>query len=458
MSELLRNDVEGGYPNLMGLFRNDDYKVYAKTGTTNWGSEGAQFDIPSGSIKDGWVVGCTSEYSVATWMGYEKGQVGKPSYMTYDLYNKNIKGKITKLILDETAEKFGYPEDIARPSGITSITHIAKVGTPYVAPIEGIDEKYLTSGLIMSKSPLASLSSPQKATISDLPEEPKITINGTKLSITWPKYPDEKLLEVADETIDLVLNKSDGETLFATKGNRMFDYTWVFGAVKYKADISVGGKLIKSITSGDNEELIDLTGEITSDSKKVTACAYYGYENANVNSASKCKEVEINDTVTVNLSADLNTLKSTLSNYGTVEVEKKAATSDHKKGTFELFVYDPSERNLTNDLGSSKELHSLSIKKFVIVEYTDATITLQITSTPSVTGGVSANSKITFEANVTLSDGSTYDDKYDWDITGNAVDGVANGNKFTVTIIENCTVSVELEDGTSAEIEVKINN
>ena len=36
MSELLKHNVTGGYPNLMGLFRNDTYSVYAKTGTTDY--------------------------------------------------------------------------------------------------------------------------------------------------------------------------------------------------------------------------------------------------------------------------------------------------------------------------------------------------------------------------------------------------------------------------------------
>ena len=463
MSEILRNNVEGGYANLMGLFRNDDYKVYAKTGTTNWGSEGKQFDIPNGSIKDGWVVACTSDYSIATWMGYEKGQVGKPSYMSYDIYNKNIKGKISKLIIQKTVEKFGVPEDINKPSGITSITHITKAGVPYVAPIDGMDEKYITTGLIKADSQYAKLSSPQAATIAELEKDPEVSINGTKLSIKWPKYPDEKMLEVAEDTMDISLLKSDGTVLLPATGARLFDYTWAFGAIKYKADFYVNDVAVGSITTGDNDYTFDLTDKIKG-GDKVTACAYYGYENEKLNSSSKCVKVDINDTISVKLpsSKTIDSLKSAFSPYTTVEVIEKPADSSHGKDTYEAYINSTDSSSNRIDLTRDTiELHSLSLSKIIIISYKDAKVVsfnLTVTGHQPSDGKIKLDADVTsveFVASVTMSDGNPYDSAgYTWTIDGEKQS--QNGSTFTLTTIENCVVKVTIKDGSSEEIKVEV--
>ena len=387
LSELLKNDVEGGYANLMGLFRSDDYTVYAKTGTTNWGTEGKQFNIPNGSIKDGWVVACTSDFSVATWMGYEKGQVGKPSYMTYDIYNKNIKGKISKLILEKTAEKFGFASDIAKPSGIKSITHIAKVGTPYVAPIEGMDSKYITTGYINSSSKLASLSSPQSATVKELESSPKAELKGTELTIEWPTYPDESLLSVASDDIDISLKKSDGSVLLAYSGNRLFDYTWAFGAIKYKADITVknGNSVVvtKSVTNGDNKATISLQDSLAS-GYKISACAYYGYENANVNSASKCIDVDVKSTMQVHIPNTLNVdeMITQLRNEGfSVIVTELPEDSGHANGTWTLYRLEPDRKEVNTSLyGSNIDVDSFKFKGFEVYKYVEGEKSISLSS------------------------------------------------------------------------------
>ena len=436
MSELLRNDVEGGYANLMGLFRNDDYKVYAKTGTSNWGSEGAQFNIPNGSIKDGWVVACTSDYSIATWMGYEKAQVGKPSYMNYDVYNKNIKGKISKLIIQKTVEKFGTPKDIARPDGIRSITHITKAGTPYVSPIEGMDEKYITTGLIKTDSKYAALSTPQAATISELSEDPKVTLEGTKLSITWPKYPDESMLKVADDTMDISLLKSDGTVLLAAKGTRLFDYTWAFGAIKYKADIMVDGKTIKTITSGEKESSVDLTGDINSKSNLKT-CAYYGYENEKVNSTSKCIDVEIKSLkgITIPSNSSLSDVKKIFSSLTDNIIETPQANNDATENQVFKVLINDKEVNI----GSEITIDTLAIEKVEIYYYSKVNYSLNIS------GSRTTDNKIKLVASLTPDDNSA---TYIWYEGGSQISG-ETGNEITIEIPDN---------GSSFEYKVESSN
>ena len=366
MSELLKNNVEGGYSNLMGLFKNDNYKVYAKTGTTNWGTEGAQYNIPNGSIKDGWVVGCTSDYSVATWMGYEKAQLNKISYMTYDVYNKNIKGKITKLILDKTVDKFGYPKDIQKPSGVSSIRHIKKIGLPYVAPIEGMDEEYITNGYIKSSSKYVNLSSPKAASVEQLPSDPEFSLSGTTLTVKIPEYPN------ADQ-----LNEKDDDS------GKLFDYTWAYGTVKYKLDISVtderGNEIkTKSIISNDRK-IEDNLKDILSPGYKVKACAFYGFEKSNVNSDAKCSgNMEVSDEITIEIpnTDNAESLKGYLEKYATVSIEEK--TNKDKKGTLALSVFDPNERAIP--LGSTQKFHQLQIRNFRIIKYVGEAASISLSS------------------------------------------------------------------------------
>ena len=92
-----------------------------------------------------------SKVTTATWMGYDK--VGKDDdkvygYIPYNIYNRNLKSKIAKMILNKTVEIFGVPDRVEEPEGIVEITHIGVPGKPYLAPTEGISEEQITTGLI----------------------------------------------------------------------------------------------------------------------------------------------------------------------------------------------------------------------------------------------------------------------------------------------------------------------
>ena len=422
-SELLKNNVKGRYGNLMDLFNDENYTVYAKTGTTNWGTEGEQFGVPNGSIKDGWVISSTSEYTIATWMGYEKGQKGKPSYMDYPLYNKNIKGKISKLIHTAVVDKYGYPKDIQKPTGITSITHI--IGTfPYAAPIEGMDSQYITSGYIKTDSKYAKLVSPQAAKIEDMPKDPKISLSGTTLSIEWPEYPNAAQLDSEDHTMDISLLKSDGTVLISAKGAKLFDYSWAYGPIKYKADVSVNGKEITSIVSSDEDKSIDISDYISSGTK-ITVKAYYGYEDG-ANSNSKSSEITLKPDMTITIpskSIGATAMKAKLEEMYKVPVTMESIDSrDAEDDQIEsVYVIDTSTHQV--DPGSSFDTFKAFLKGFKIKYYSKIhTISLKIEGTETYSYNAEVGNELYVLAN------TTYTGDINWSVS---FDGEGSGDDWT---------------------------
>lgn len=289
-TELLYNNVVGGYSGFLGSLQ-DEYKVYAKTGTTDWGTAGRDYNIPIGAIKDAWITASTSEFTTATWMGYERASLDRQSYILREDYLRNIHGKTTNLILDKLAEVYGNPADIARPDGITNIQHILGV-FPYTSIIPDMDPQYITNGEISAKD--AKLLSPEDIDIENL-SGANIGIDtdgqGT-INIEWAPYPNEKQLSVAENTIDISLYGNNGEVLYEAYGNRLFDYSWVYGPIQYKADILVNNQLVETISNSD--ETFDKQYDLLPDTE-VEVKAYYGFERGNVKSNILSKKAKIED-------------------------------------------------------------------------------------------------------------------------------------------------------------------
>lgn len=231
-SELMKSNVQS-YGGTYGYVKSSDYTVYGKTGTTDYGTYGAAYGVPSGAIESGWLVAATSEYTTATWVGYERMVEGQQSYITKDYYyNARPQGKIAHLIL-EACYRYGdaLPQEIKKPSTVTSITHI--IGTwPYAAPIEGMDESFITTGLIKSDSyKLTNLTAP---TIKDL-EKFSASLEGSTLSCKWEKYPDSSATASSYETRTKDISGHGIEL----QGKCLFDPSWVYGSVIYAVDIDI---------------------------------------------------------------------------------------------------------------------------------------------------------------------------------------------------------------------------
>ena len=296
-TELMKSNVNS-YGGSYSVVKSKDYQVYGKTGTTDWGIDGKDYGIPSGANKDAWLVAATTEYTTATWVGYEKAVLGQPSYITNDYYYTRPQAKICHLILDACYEHGkNKPSEITRPSGISSITHI--IGTwPYASikvPEAELDEKLITTGLIKSDAvKLVNLEAPTVKYELDKEECSVELVNSStakpSLKIKWSEYPKkEDLKEVADIK-DTSLKSSSGDIIIPATGKVLFDYSWIYGPIRYCADITIkqddGQEYETKFLSEEKEDewMID-TGDLDIDeTAKITISLYYGYEKSDISS------------------------------------------------------------------------------------------------------------------------------------------------------------------------------
>lgn len=338
-TELMYQAVNGPYSNYMQILKRK-YPVYGKTGTTNWGEEAEKFGIPVGNAKDKWMISSTSQYTTAVWVGYEKAD--SENYWTSEKSKLNLPGRISSEVLNAVHQGI-TPEGIPQPSGVKSITHI--LGTyPYARIIEGMDERFITTGKI--KSDKYSLVEPQDSTLSNLVDfKAEISKEG-KVKMHWTPYPDASKLQVAPEEMDLSLDVN-GKWIEAY-GKRIFDWTWLFGAVRYRADIIIDGETYKNIDSENDstEETIPLKP-----GSKIKVCGYYAYEALGNTSNQVCEEYEVADNdinITIpaasatkaEIEAWVKTTGITHVSYSTQEVEH-----DDAKGGTNLIKFNGTEAN-----------------------------------------------------------------------------------------------------------------
>lgn len=101
--------------NLMSQLGFGAYPVYGKTGTSDWAEDAWKY---GGPMKDEWMINYTSEYTIATWSGFDSGIKGKPTYISDEILEANIPGWINKYMLDSIAT--GNEHMISSPGGISS--------------------------------------------------------------------------------------------------------------------------------------------------------------------------------------------------------------------------------------------------------------------------------------------------------------------------------------------------
>ncbi|MDY3234449.1 MAG: hypothetical protein SOW94_07870, partial [Erysipelotrichaceae bacterium] len=220
---------------------------------------------------------------IVTWIGYEKGVKDAVTYIDTAKSQLNIPGNICSLILD-AATGDSQPAELAQPDDISTITHI--LGTfPYASPVDGMDPALITTGKI--KSEYATLADPQAAdSVDNLDSFQAELQDDGSVHLTWTAYPEPDKLQVADSTMDISLYDADGNVLVAAAGTRLFDWSWVYGPIRYKARISQNGAVVGEITSETEDTTAsDLSLAPDTDTE---ACGYYGYESSDGSSNEVC--------------------------------------------------------------------------------------------------------------------------------------------------------------------------
>ena len=422
-TDLMKSNVQS-YGGSYSYVKNDKYTVYGKTGTTDWGTSGKEFGIPSGANKDAWLVAATSEYTTATWVGYEKAVLGQPSYITDDCYyNIRPQARIAHLILDACYE-YGdtKPTEITKPDGITNISHI--IGTyPYASTnVDGfnVPEELIISGMV--KTDLLKMGSIKAPTIEELKSADAAYDSASNiLDLTWKKYP-KPTIDSEDKSKDISLVSSSGDVIVPATGKCLFDESWIYGSVKYKADVYVGDKKIDTVTSSEDHASTRIESE---PGKKVKVDLYYQFDGSNQTSNKISKD------------CGTSTISFKVPSSGTSKDELKEFASRYSP-YIEFNVCDPSDKEtfVFHAKGSSKEIAkgetikvTSSSERYVIDYYPAKDYKIEISKT-DITDGIRLTASL-------MSGGSSTSADFRWDYSKpSGLDITENGNTLDI-IIEN---------------------
>ena len=419
-AELMHSNVEN-FGGSYSFVKNEKYPVYGKTGTTDYGVSGLDFNIPSGAIKDGWLVAATSEYTTATWVGYEKAVIGQQSYITNDFYyNHRPQGKIAHLILEAAYEYGGEtPTKLERPSDVVSISHI--LGTFPYAQFDSatMDSSLLTTGLIKKDSAkLVALATPD---ISDLSGNIEVSLDAeeNRISIIWPTYPDQSKLIEASDVKDISLRNSSGDVIVPANGVCLFDYTKLYGPIKYMADIKYGDKTEHIAVSQDRTSI--QLGINPGD--RIYVDGYYGYEKGTTTSNKQTKELSVEFRITIpSANSSISDVESWANKYNFIKF--KTETVDNIDATRPFTVRD--NNGVSYTYGQSLDINNNNLEMTVIY-YVEKEAEFSVRASTS-------------EDKKTLTIRVTYTGKDNVSVSGRGIDGVnlntSNPMRVVATVID----------------------
>lgn len=370
-ADLMRAATTSSYANYMQILQRS-YPVYGKTGTTDWGTSGTQYNIPIGAAKDKWMVASTSNYTNCVWVGYDKGIKDAQTYFTSEKSSRNIPGNISKLMLD-VLEK-GDEGAINRPVGVQNIEHI--VGTfPYASVIEGMNEEYITRGMIKKEfNQTVDSNDITMENLSAFDAEATVKDGKVVLSLNWAKYPNEEQLSIAPNTKEFTLPIKN----LTITGNRMFDWSWVYGAVRYKSVITnESGEILGEFTS-DTEQKVEEVDVIPG--SIINACGFYAFENEKgpksneICKSFKIEDLDIKTPSNTATKAEIDQWINTMQNYGiSVKTEEGTQTENQVNYTnmitYDNIVMNDNTYSLSSLVGKRITVTYLSEKTIIIPNY-----------------------------------------------------------------------------------------
>jgi penicillin-binding protein 1A len=261
--------VNGPYDTGMKIIKENDYTVYGKTGTSDWGTDGEQYNIPEGSAKDYWMIGQTTEYTNLVWLGFDKGVLDEHTYFTIEDFRYNLRGQITNLMLD-TINEDREVLPLVKPDGIDEITYT--LGTYPYAAFEGIGTQ--TTALIKSEfnNGLVSIYNSSNVPTKLTGVSGNYNPNDGSLFISWNNVP---YFDGTNTTKNISLAYGDNE-LEVAYGKVLFNYGWIAGGPHFTGSITVNDSWGFDVYSetADSWQYVD-----PNDLHKIQFCGYYYYDN-----------------------------------------------------------------------------------------------------------------------------------------------------------------------------------
>jgi len=280
-SLMMEQCVSGPYINYMQILERS-YPVYAKTGTTNWGEEAEQYDIPVGSSKDKWMISSTTEYTTAVWFGYDKGVEGEDTYFNNAKSRLNTPGRISSLLLDTLTDENNMPSAITRPEEIVEITHI--LGTFPYATAPGYE--YLnTTGLIKEEfSEVTDVysSAPQGLdSIGISRSEDGATVKVVWNATGFEPVNEEGLKDLSLYAVVSTEDEDEKEIYVEAYGKQLFSYAWILGQPHFVSQVYVNGSYYGDVYSDTG------VGWGWFEPGQLKACGYY-YTDGGYTSNTVC--------------------------------------------------------------------------------------------------------------------------------------------------------------------------
>lgn len=213
MSTLLQGVVTGNYGNFNEILQSG-YPVYGKSGTSDWGSDGLQYGIPTGVYKDEWSIGYTSQFTIATWTGYTTQYASLGYYFSDAVLFQATAFYISHYMLDY-CQQYGDYHDIARTEDV------ADYGGGYIkAEFVSQGDTYTSSaGSIPSAEPESEPEpeeTPSEETPSEEPsEEPSAQEQCENSGGTWSDVLGGCEYPIGGKVINPYINKKSLFNLFS---------------------------------------------------------------------------------------------------------------------------------------------------------------------------------------------------------------------------------------------------
>ena len=254
------------------------YPVYAKSGTSDWSTDGLKYGIPRGANKDNWINGSTSQFTIATWIGYDTPIAGADTYLTNYKYRLNIPGQIGSLMLDALQKSYGTPGPIVKPGDVGSIRHV-KGTWPYMAVPAWCPDGMAVSGSVKAGTAnVVPWPTPSIDALSSFSSN--VMANSNTSATIWTEW------APLSATMPTVIEPTSYLLASGRYGTREFSKTWVDGVVRYQYDVvDASGNTIYShaSTTPVSTRTIDLSS-LPNGTHTLTIKGYYSYSIAPVHS------------------------------------------------------------------------------------------------------------------------------------------------------------------------------